>query len=176
MNQFINPTRNWVRSVIIGLNFCPFAKREFDRETIRYAVLKGKVEDCLESLILECDLLNGDETVETTLVILPEGFESFDDFLDFLDLSNDLLHQQGYEGVFQLASFHPDYCFQGVPKDDPANFTNRSPFPMLHIIREASLEKAIAFHPDPEGIPERNIELARQMGEEKLKKLLAACF
>jgi hypothetical protein len=176
MERYIEPTKKWVQQVIIGLNFCPFAKREFDRGSIRFCVLEGSAEQCLESLVLECDLLSAEKEVETTLVILPEGLEDFDDFLDFLELANDLLKSQGYEGIFQLASFHPDYCFSDVPNDDPANYTNRSPFPMLHILREESLDRATALHFDPESIPIRNIELARQMGIEKLQRLLHACF
>ncbi len=176
MENYIEPTKAWVQNVIIGLNFCPFAKREFDRGRIRYCVAEGTLEQCLEVLVLECDFLDAENDVETTLVILPEGFKKFDDFLDFLELANALLQNQGYEGVFQLASFHPQYCFSEVPIDDPANFTNRSPFPMLHILREKSLDKAIAFHPDPEGIPERNIKLAREMGFDKLQQLFRACF
>lgn len=174
--NYIQHTKNWVQSVIIGLNFCPFAKREVDRGSVRYSILTGKLEQVLENLILECDLLDADRTIETTLLIFPQNFEQFNDFLDMLDLANALMHDQGYEGVYQLASFHPDYCFDGVPANDPANYTNRSPYPMIHLIREASLEKAVKFHPDPEGIPERNIQLAREMGEEQLKKLLSACF
>lgn len=176
VEKYIIQTKNWVQTVIIGLNFCPFASREFDKGSIRYSILKGPIEHCLESLILECDLLEADKTVETTLLILPEGFEKFDFFLYLLDLASDLLADQGYEGIYQLASFHPDYCFAGVPAEDPANYTNRSPYPMLHLLREESLDKALEHHPDPEGIPLRNIELARKMGEEKLKNLRAACF
>ena len=176
MEKYIEPTKAWVREVIIGLNFCPFAKREFDRGSIRFCVVAGTFQQCLEALILECDFLEAEKDVETTLVILPEGFENFDDFLDFLALANALLESQGYEGIFQLASFHPQYCFSDVPDDDPANFTNRSPFPMLHILREKSLDQAIALHPDPEGIPARNIKLARQMGIGKLQQLFQACF
>jgi hypothetical protein len=174
--NYIIHTERWVKNVIVGLNFCPFAKREVDRGSVRYSILKGPMEKCLEYLILECDLLMADKETETTLLILPEGFDSFEYYLDLLDFSNALLQDQGYEGVFQLASFHPEYQFGGVPVDDPANYTNRSPYPMLHIIREASLEKAIKYHPDPEGIPDRNIELARKMGTEKFKKLLTNCF
>lgn len=176
MDEYITPTKNWVRDVIIGLNFCPFAGRAYERETIRYCIVKGNLEKSLESLIFEYEYLQTNEKVETTLVIFPTGLDSFDDYLDFLELANLLLRDQGYEGIFQLASFHPNYCFAGVPPKDPSNYTNRSPFPMIHIIRETSLDRALAFHPDPEGIPKRNIRLAREMGEEKLKKLFAACF
>lgn len=174
--EVINHTINWLIKVVVGLNFCPFAKREVDKGSIRYSVEDGNMKKCLQTLIKECDILNSDTEVETTLLIFPEGFESFDTFLDLVDLSNDLLAEQGYEGTYQLANFHPDYCFAGVPENDSANYTNRSPYPMLHLIREKSLEKAIQSHPNPTKIPDTNIQLAREMGEEQLKQLLASCF
>jgi len=97
--------------------------------------------------------------------------ENFDDYLDFLEISNQLLIDQGYEGVFQLASFHPDYCFADTSPDDPANYTNRSPWPMLHIIREASLEQVLQNYPNPEDIPQRNIDYCRQLGLEVMQKM-----
>jgi hypothetical protein len=109
---------------------------------------------------------------ETTLLILPEGCTQFNDFLDLTAMAEQLLIDQGYEGVYQLASFHPDYCFAGEDENDPANYTNRSPYPMLHIIREASIEQALKTYPNPELIPERNIELTRKLGLEKIQALL----
>ena len=94
--------------------------------------------------------------------------------VDFLAVAEALLVEQGYEGTYQLASFHPDYCFDGAEQDDPANFTNRSPWPMLHLLREAGLEHALAHYPDPEAIPERNIERMGQLGSERLSAELAA--
>lgn len=103
---------------------------------------------------------------------MPKGFADFEDYLDLLDMANELLHMQELEGVFQLASFHPEYCFEGQLKHDPANFTNRSPYPMLHLLREASIEKALEFVDDPDAIPERNVELAREKGIDVFKKVL----
>jgi hypothetical protein len=110
------------------------------------------------------------------LLIFSTSLSHFDDYLDFLHVAEQLLSAQGYEGVYQLASFHPDYCFDGANIDDPANYTNRSPYPMLHLLRESSLEKAIDRHPHPEQIPAHNIALTRQLGLAKMQALLAACY
>jgi hypothetical protein len=170
-------TLAWLKSIIIEYSICPFAKRELNRGSIRFSVNHDtEIEQCLLSLILECDRLDKEPDIETTLLIYADAFAEFDDYLDFLEIAESLLIEQGYEGTYQLASFHPDYCFQGSDPDDAANYTNRSPYPMLHLLREASLEQAIASHPDPENIPQRNIELTRKLGLSKMQALLAACF
>jgi hypothetical protein len=170
-------TLAWLKSIIIEYSICPFAKRELNRGSIRFNVNHDtEIEQCLLSLILECDRLDKEPDIETTLLIYADAFAEFDDYLDFLEIAESLLIEQGYEGTYQLASFHPDYCFQGSDPDDAANYTNRSPYPMLHLLREASLEQAIASHPDPENIPQRNIELTRKLGLSKMQALLAACF
>jgi len=169
----IRRTRRWVEEVIVAHNFCPFAGREVARNSIRYAVSpESRTAGALEVLIDECLQLDRDSCIETTLLIYPQGFEVFDDYLDFVELAEALLVEQGYEGIYQLATFHPDYRFADAPADDPANYTNRSPCPMLHIIREAALERAIAAHPDPGGIPERNVAYAREQGVDVLRALL----
>lgn len=175
--NIIKQTENWLTSFIITYNICPFAKREHDKASIRYAVIESnKLEQCLESVITECQRLDSETEIETTLLIFPAQFNHFDDYLDFLELAESLLIEQQYEGVYQLASFHPDYCFEGETNKDPANYTNRSPYPMLHLIREASLERALSSFPHPEQIPERNIVLTREMGLEKLQTILKNCY
>ncbi len=165
-------TRRWVEDIIVAHGFCPFAGREVTRGSIRYTVSpESRLAGALEVLIDECLLLDADSAIETTLLVYPVGFEVFEDYLDFAALAEDLLVEQGYEGVYQLATFHPDYRFADSSEDDPANYTNRSPYPLLHLLREDSLEKAIAGHPDPEGIPERNIAYARDLGLEKMCEL-----
>jgi hypothetical protein len=167
----------WLKSVIIQHNICPFAKRELERGSIFFSVNHdSQIEQCLLSLMLECDRLDTDPDIETTLLIYADAFVEFDDFLDFIEIAETLLIEQGYEGTYQLASFHPEYCFQDTKPDDAANYTNRSPYPMLHLLRETSLELAIASHPDPESIPEHNIELTRKLGLAKMQALLAACY
>ena len=114
--------------------------------------------------------------METTLLIIPASFKSFDAYLELVSHAQMLLEKWGYEGVYQLASFHPQYLFEGTQDDDPANYTNRSVYPMLHILREASLTVAIDSHPDPQSIPVRNISYARKRGLAAMQLLRAACF
>jgi uncharacterized protein len=106
------------------------------------------------------------------LLIYPSYLNDFNDYLDFVYLAETLMSQQGYDGIYQLATFHPDYCFQGVASDDVSNFTNRSPFTMLHILRESSIEKAIAHYGNTEKIPANNIATMQRLGLEKVKKIL----
>ena len=169
----IAQTKHWLEQVVIGLNFCPFAKPVFDQGKIHYQVSDAQsLECCLEDLIAEAERLDRQAEFETTLLIYENGLQGFDDFLDALEIANDLMDEQGYEGVYQLASFHPDYCFADSNENDPANYTNRSPYPMFHLIREKSLEQALAHYPEPEKIPEMNVQLAQELGLEKMQRLL----
>lgn len=162
--------------MIVGLNFCPFAKPVVESGAVAYTVVNDRgFEACLTVLNSEMYRLEADSTIEMALLICPTGFESFDDYLDLVSVAEALLADEGFEGVFQIASFHPDYCFEGLQYDDAANYTNRSPYPMLHILREASVEKALESVSNPEKIPARNIEFARTAGVEKLRKLLDFC-
>ena len=166
-------TRRWLEQVVIGHNFCPFAKRELRRNAIRFAECPcDRNEDVLEQLVAECEFLDTHPDIETTLLVLPRGFEGFLDYLDMLELAERLLAQLGYEGVYQIASFHPDYCFADADNDDAANFTNRSPYPMLHLLREASLSMAIDNHPDIDAIPSANVSKARELGVAYFRRLL----
>lgn len=174
--DYVAATENWVKQVIMKFNLCPFARREVERASIRYALIEEhKPKAVLLALLAECALLDEQPQVETTLVILPRGFEGFYAYLDLVDLAEDLLLEQGYEGKYQLASFHPDYCFEGEAQDDAANYTNRSPYPTLHLIREASMEQVLADYPNPHTIPERNVEFARRKGSDFFVQLLASC-
>ena len=110
------------------------------------------------------------------MLIYANAFADFDEYLDFVSLAQGLLEAQNYEGVYQLASFHPNYCFEGATEDDAANYTNRSPYPMLHLLRESSLENALRNYPNPEMIPANNIQLLRQLGLEKMQTTLEACY
>lgn len=176
-SSFIITTQKWLDTVVIQYNFCPFAKRERDKNSIRFTVdHHTNIEICLLNLITECLKLDSNHNIETTLIIYALNFSDFDDYLDFLAIAEDLLFKQGYEGVYQLASFHPQYCFSDVPENDPSNYTNRSPYPMLHLLREASIDRAMQEHPNPDHIPERNIALTRDLGLIKLQNLLASCY
>ncbi|GAA3551531.1 DUF1415 domain-containing protein [Zobellella aerophila] len=175
--QQIEQTANWVKQVVVKYNICPFARREVERGSVRYVVAEEhKPKTVLKKLVAECEFLDQNPQVETTLFIIPRGFEGFYPYLDLVDAANDLLIEQGYEGQYQLASFHPDYCFEGEPQDDAANYTNRSPYPTLHILREASMEQALANYDDPESIPEHNIKFTRRKGGDFFAKLLAQCI
>lgn len=171
----IAATRRWVETFVVAHEVCPFAGRERERDSIRYVEVEAAdLEAALLALIEECRRLDRDPTIETTLLVLTDGLEDFEDYLDALSIAEALLADQGYEGIYQLASFHPDYCFEDAEPDDPANFTNRSPWPMLHLLREAGLERALAHYADPEGIPARNIARMREMGGDRLAAALAA--
>ena len=171
--EIITHTQNWISTFIIGHNICPFAKREFDKGSIHYdVVIEKNVENQLQALIKSCIQLDTSNAIETSLLIYPQGLSDFDNYLDFLAMANALLEKQNYEGVYQLASFHPDYCFDGVDSEDASNYTNRSPYPMLHLIREESLEKALLSYPNPEEIPKRNIQYTRDLGVRILTDLL----
>lgn len=176
MANYIEHTQRWVEQLIVKYNICPFARRELERKSIRYAVAQERsVEAVLTQLIAECGYLDEHPETETTLLILPTGYEGFYQYLDLLDLANDLLLAQNYEGIYQLASFHPDYCFDGELQADAANYTNRAPYPILHLLRESSLEQALANYEDPENIPQRNMEFARRKGPEFFEKILTQC-
>lgn len=174
--RIISQTKKWVSSVIIAHNYCPFAKREFDKNSIRYQVIyESEFNRLLKSVIQECIWLDQNSETETTLIIFPTDLNDFNLFLDCLVLAEDLLIAQGYEGIYQIASFHPDYCFEGAEKNDAANYTNRSPYSMFHLLRESSIESAIKNHSNTESIPQRNMEYARKQGLDKMISLLKQC-
>jgi hypothetical protein len=173
----ISNTQAWVNKVIVKYNICPFAKREVDRGSIRYSQDEStEIEGVLDRLSQEFEWLDNQPGTETTLLVLSEACSDFDAFLDLVYLSNHLLQMLKYEGVYQLAHFHPDYCFEGDQPSAASNYTNRSPYPTLHIIREASMEKAIAAHPDVDAIPDRNIAFLNKKGEVFCAELLASCL
>jgi hypothetical protein len=175
--QVITQTKKWITDVVIGCNFCPFAGKEMKKDSIRYLVTAGKdLNTCLEVFSKECLYLDDNLSTETTLIIFPDSFKHFDDYLDLVELAETLLKKEGYEGIYQVASFHPQYIFADSPPGDAANYSNRSVYPMLHILREESIEKALKNYPDPEGIPGRNIKFAREKGLVYMKKLREACF
>ncbi|WP_198677661.1 DUF1415 domain-containing protein [Pseudidiomarina homiensis] len=160
-----NAVRQWVAEVVVGLNFCPFAHREVEKNRVLYVDSSAQsIESALEDLASAMQQLLEDEQIETTLLVLSQGFHDFDDYLDLLDYAQITLRELNLEGTLQIASFHPHYQFADTADDDVSNYTNRAPFPVLHLLREASLEKVLARYPNPEAIPERNIEVAQQRG------------
>lgn len=175
-NDIVKATKNWVENVVIDLNLCPFAKKEFLRNSIRFEVSEAKTEqELLFKLIKELELISENKEIETTLLIHPYILEKFEDYIQFLALADDLLVQMEYEGVFQIASFHPQYQFAETNIDSAENYTNRSPFPMVHILREESLERAIENYPNTQLIPEENIKKMNEMGVDKMRLLLQNC-
>ncbi|HBP77444.1 MAG TPA: DUF1415 domain-containing protein, partial [Halomonas sp.] len=153
--QVVDQTLAWVSHFIVGHNICPFAKRELDSNTIRVEVVRSKkVDVALEELVAGVEWLNEHPEAETTLLVFPTLFKSFDHYLDYVELAEQLLVELGYEGIYQLATFHPDYCFADAEPEAAANYSNRSPYAMVHLLREASVERAIAFYGDTAAIPE----------------------
>ena len=175
--KVIEQTEKWITNVVVGCNFCPFAAREVKKKTIHYVVENDvEMRTCLEVFIKECIRLDNEPAIETTLIILPNAVEKFDDYLELVSLAESLLKKEGYEGIYQLASFHPEYRFAGAPAADAANYSNRSLYPMLHILREESIEKALEKYPNPEMIPENNINFARGKGRAYMKMLRDSCL
>ncbi|CAH9059269.1 hypothetical protein PSECIP111951_03899 [Pseudoalteromonas holothuriae] len=168
--------QNWVSSVIVKYNFCPFARQEVEQNTIYYRVSTAiNHDDAVMDMLDECTTLDNESNRETSLLIFENGFCDFGDFLDLVDLANAMLSVQGYEGKYQLANFHPDYVFADSDEQDAANYTNRAPFPTLHLIREQSMAQALQSYDDPQSIPDNNIRLARRKGEAFWQQLLKDC-
>jgi hypothetical protein len=173
----IAQTKKWIADVVIACNFCPFAAREIKHNAVHYQVENStNDEDCLKTFLHECKRLDDDSTIITTLLIFPNGFAQFDDFLDLVDEAESLLETNSYEGVYQVASFHPQYIFGDAPVNDAANYTNRSIYPMLHLLREAQIEGALERYPNPEKIPDNNVRFAREKGVQYMKMLRDACL
>ena len=173
--RVVQSTRQWVETVVVAMNLCPFARRELLNNRVRFTVTQAATEEhLLAALQEELELLDSDPSVETTLLIHPSVLQEFYDYNQFLGDAEELLAGLDWEGVYQIASFHPNYQFGGTEPGDAENYTNRSPYPVLHLIREASLERAIANYPDVDAIPERNIALMNSLGAKKMEALLKA--
>jgi hypothetical protein len=169
--------RTWVETFVVGMNLCPFAKRELVKNRVRFVTTAATTqEQLLMVLQAELKLLNTDPSVETTLLIHAKVLQDFYDFNDFLSIADSLLVDMELDGTYQIASFHPDYQFAGTQTGDAENYTNRAPYPVLHLLREESLERVIADYPDVDGIPERNIKLMNDLGPDKLQTLLKSCL
>jgi hypothetical protein len=176
--QAVAETQAWVERAVIGLNLCPFAKAVQAKNQVRYVVSEADdQETLLAELRAEMDRLATADPAEidTTLLIHPRVLNDFLDFNDFLGAADDLLAELGYEGVLQVASFHPRFQFAGTDADDVTNATNRSPYPTLHLLREASIDRAVAAFPDPEAIFETNMRTLEALGAEGWAELLAQC-
>jgi hypothetical protein len=172
-------TRAWVDAAVIGLNLCPFAKAVQTKGLVRYVCSDARDAAALRPA-LRGELLHlaaaPIETVETTLLVHPWVLQDFLDFNDFLDEADALLRELALEGVLQIASFHPDYRFAGTAADDIGNATNRSPYPTLHLLREASIDRAVAAFPEAEAIYEANQRTLRTLGAEGWRQLQLQCL
>lgn len=163
----IAATQAWLEKAVIGLNLCPFAKSVYVKNQIRYQVSQAHTTDALlTDLMTELEILQtADPTVlDTTILIHPHVLDDFLDYNDFLDVADAAIDDLGLTGDIQIASFHPQYQFAGSAPDDMDNYTNRSPYPILHLLRESSIERAVAAYPDAAMIFERNINTLRQLG------------
>jgi hypothetical protein len=170
----IAATRRWLERAVIGLNLCPFAKAVHAKGQVRYVLSDADTPQALLEQLGEELLRLRDtpaETVDTTLLVHPQVLTDFLDYNDFLDDADALVEALGLDGVLQVASFHPDYRFAGTDPDDIGNFSNRAPFPTLHLLREDSVERAVVAFPDPDAIVERNIETLRKLGAEGWRRL-----
>lgn len=174
--QVLADTRRWIEKAVIGLNLCPFARSVYVKNQVRIVVSRARHLDAfLDELDRELDLLQNTpaEEIDTTLLVHPTLFPDFEVFNDFMNVVDDVVAEHELEGVIQVANFHPDFLFEGEPSDDPSHFTNRAPYPTLHLLREDSVERAVGSEGgDADRIVERNIATLRGLGAEGWKALL----
>ena len=165
--QVLTQTRHWLEKAVIGLNLCPFAKAVYVKDQVRLVVSKARhADDLLEELDRELDLLVAKPAseIDTTLLIHPTLFDDFLDFNDFLEVAEGVIDEHGLDGVIQLASFHPQFQFDGTEPDDISNYTNRAPFAILHLLREESVERAVEAFPQADAIFDVNIATLEKLG------------
>ncbi len=172
--QVEQEVRRWIEVFVVGEGLCPFAARPLQQGLVRISVCAANDDDGIYRHVLgELDYLLNTPVgkLETTVVAVPQGLASFDDYLDMLAVLQDSLEHLGLEGVFQIASFHPRYVFEGTADDDLTNYTNRSPYPLFHLLREESLSAALQGYPEPEKIPQRNQSRMRELGLEGVMQI-----
>lgn len=173
-NEFISSTQTWLERAVIGLNLCPFAKAVHVQNRVRYFVSDAQsTADLLDDLVSELRILKAADVAEyeTTLLIHPYVLTEFIEYSQFLRMAEAKVAKLGYATEFQIASFHPDYQFGECGPQDIENFTNRSPYPMLHLLRESSVERAVAAFPDAADIYEKNIATLRRLGHAGWERL-----
>ncbi|HCE2904732.1 TPA: DUF1415 domain-containing protein [Vibrio parahaemolyticus] len=179
INAITQQVDQWLNDVVIGLNLCPFAAKPQRNKQIKIFVSEATREEALlEDILLQLIELSTiePEKLETTLVVVPNMLQDFWDYNFCIDWVEGLIKQQDWEGIFQVATFHPDYCFGGAAPEDDENLTNRSPYPIFHLIREESMEKVLKHYPDPESIPDTNIARVSALSEDERKKLFPYLF
>lgn len=172
--DIIEQIKSWLEQVVIGLNLCPFAKRPYKQNQVNIAISTASDDNALlEDLLKQLNALAQTPITktETTVLVVARHLHDFYDYNDFLNLADALIEQHNWQGVFQIASFHPHYQFAGTAPNDAENLTNKAPYPILHILRESSLDKAIESHPDVDGIPEQNIAKMNQLTKKQITEL-----
>ncbi len=182
--RVIDETRRWLKEIVLHHNFCPFAHKPFQQETIHYVVSEANepaavAEDLMQALLqlreFDTNADSDSGAMETTLLVTPCCFDDFADYNEFLNVVDLLIEQLHLEGVIQVASFHPDYQFAGLEADDVRNYTNRSLYPMFHLILEKHIAQARATHPDVTSIPQTNMDLLEKQGLAETLRQLKAC-
>lgn len=173
-DAIVAATQKWLEQAVIGLNLCPFAKAVHIKNQIRYVVSDATTPEALLELLMdELQLLSDTDPaqVDTTLIIHPSVLQDFEDYNEFLDVADAALEDMQLDGELQVASFHPDYQFADTDKNDIGNYTNRSPYPTLHLLREDSIDRAVEAFPEAEEIFEKNIDTLEKLGHEGWDKL-----
>ena len=165
--------RTWLKEFVVGLNLCPFAKPVLASDSLRISVCESDELTQVAQLFMdELDLIRKapESEIATTLLVMPSALNDFEKYLSFLDNAENLVEDMGFDGIIQLASFHPDYLFDGEPADAASHFTNRSPYPMIHFLREEMMERVLEDFPNPEQIPQRNIKTLEGIGRAEIQK------
>jgi hypothetical protein len=175
--QVIDETVKWIEDVVVGCNFCPFASRVLKKQSVEYKVeFSADLSVGLEAVLKIAEMLDNESEIETSFLIFPNTYQRFDQYLLLFAKAEKCMTKKGYEGIYQMASFHPLYQFANVEIDDPANYTNRSIYPMIHFLREKSIDTALKSYPSPENIPKRNINFARDKGLAYMMMLRDTCI
>ena len=165
--------RRWLKEFVVGLKLCPFAKPVLASDSLRISVCESDELTQVAQLFMdELDLIRKapESEIATTLLVMPIALNDFEEYLSFLDNAENLVEDMGFDGIIQLASFHPDYLFDGEPADAASHFTNRSPYPMIHFLREEMMERVLEDCPNPEQIPQRNIKTLEGIGRAEIEK------
>lgn len=170
----IAAVRHWVDAVVIVHNFCPFAPATVRRSGVRYCSVAADITGILDAVQREISALEADDTLDTSLIVVTDGLAEFEDYLDMLFIVEAHLTDQQQDELYQIATFHPAYCFEGNSPDDLDNYTNRAPFPVFQLLKESSVSRVLNQHPDPESIPETNIRHVRSLGGAEIEAIKAA--
>lgn len=167
--------RAWLEQFVVGLNLCPFARPVVGSAALRISICdSAQLQQVAETFMTELDLIqqSSEADIATTLLVLPNALNNFEEYLSFIENAQDLIEQMDLTGIIQLASFHPDYLFEGEPEDSVSHYTNRSPFPLIHFLREQMMERVLKSFSNPEQIPQRNIQKLEAMGRGAVETLL----